>query len=186
MKINKLTIILIIIIILLLGYIGYDKLIKNNTNKEDYQNEKLELVDEINLEYLNIYLTSDGISYISPINKEKIESINGGENLKQRLNTLYERAFYYDIFIDNFRLKGFKINLDNKIKSIRKIEQDDNIYILFIKENNTIGLFNYDEYYNFMNTEVYDNYKNIENVLDIKDNKIIYLDGSKESINFEE
>ena len=54
------------------------------------------------------------------------------------------------------------------------------LQIIFIKENNTIGLLNYEEYYDLLNTKVIDNYNNISNVLDIDNNKIIYLDGSSE------
>ena len=174
MKTNKLTIILILIIVLLLGYIGYDKLLKRNIPIKDENNEKLEIVDTIKLDYLTCYLTSDGISYIKPINKEEIENIEGGNNLKQRLKTLYERSFYYDIFIDGYKLKGFKIELDSKITGIRKVMQNDNVYIIFLKENNTIGLFNYDDY------------NDLNNILDIKDNMITYLDGSKEEFKIEE
>ena len=59
-------------------------------------------------------------------------------------------------------------------------------YIIFLKDNNTIGLFNTEEYYDLLYTEVTDNYHNLKNVLDIKDNKIIYLDGSKEDFKIEE
>ena len=52
------------------------------------------------------------------------------------------------------------------------------IYIVFIKENNKIGVFNYDEYYNLLYTKVEDNYNDLENIKDVENNKIIYLDGS--------
>lgn len=187
MKTNKLTIILIIIIVILLGYIGYDKFLNNKSMETTNENEEeLTLVDTINLDYVSIYLTSDGLAYISPISNEKINNINGGSNLKQRLNTLYERAFYYDIYIDNYRLKGFRVKLDSNIIKIRDVQKNDNHYIVFIKENNKIGLFNYDEYYNLMYTDVEDNYNKYENILDVIDNQIIYLDGSKEEFRVEE
>lgn len=169
---------------MLSSYIIYDKF-KENDNKNEYniEDEKITLVDNISLDYVDIYLTSDGISYIAPINEEKINNLKIGDNLKERLNTLYTRAFYYDIFINNYKLKGFIVKLDSKIQKIKKVELEENIYIIFIKENGTVGLFNYDEYYNLLYTKVEDNYKNLKNVLDIKENKIIYLDGSKETFN---
>ena len=181
MKINKLNIVLIIVIIFLVGYIIYDKFMINNESV-NLKEEEITLKEELNLEYVNIYLLSDGSSYISPINEEEIKNIDGGKNLKERLTTLYNRAFYYDIYINNYKLKGFLVNINEKIESIRKIEIDDYIYIVFIKEDNTIGLFDYDKYYNFLYTDVTDNYKNLENILAIEDNKIIYLDGSSSNL----
>ena len=42
----------------------------------------------------------------------------------------------------------------------------------------------YLEYYDLLITKVEDNYQNIKDVKDIKNNKIIYLDGSSETINW--
>ena len=181
MKVNKLTIILIIIIIGLTSYIIYDKLTiskNNNVNSKEH----ITLVDTIKLDYVNIYLLSNGVSYIAPINEEEINELNINNNLKDRLSTLYLRAFYQDIYINNFKLKGFKIILDDEIKSIKRIDVDNNSYVVFIKENNTIGLFNYLDYIDYLNTDVIDNYNNINNVLDIKNNKLIYLDGSEKEL----
>ena len=180
MKQNKLTVILIIIIILLLGYIIYSKFFesKNHENINNNNYEEVTLLDTISSDYLDIYLTSDGISYLSPINEEDIDKLEIGKNLKERLKTLYTRGFYYDIFINNYKLKGFRIELNEKIEKIRKIEVEENTYIIFIKENDTIGVFNYDEYYNLLNTKVEDNYNDLKNVLDVENNKIKYLDGS--------
>ena len=184
MKTNKLTIVLILIIIVLLGYIIFDHFAKeNNSQKED---EEIKLMEEINLDYANIYLLSDGLAYLEPYNKEKINSLSVDKNLKDRLNTLYERSFYYDIYLNDYKLRAFRIKLDDKIKSIKRINLSDVEYIIFLKDNNTIGLFNTEEYYDLLYTEVTDNYHNLKNVLDIKDNKIIYLDGSKEDFKIEE
>lgn len=173
MKINKLTIVLLIIIIILVSYIVYDKVSDKSMPKE----ESIYIKDSIELEYAKIYLLSNGISYIEPINDEKIDNLNVHNNLKERLKTLYLRAFYQDIYIGNYKLKAFKVSLDDEIRSIHKIELEDNTYIVFVKENNTIGLFNYLEYYDLLYTDVVDNYKNIKNVLEVQENKIIYLDG---------
>jgi len=179
MKKNSVIIILVLIIFILLSYIVYDKFIEidNVSKKED---DEITLIDSIKLPYVDIYLTSDGLAYLEPLNKEKINNLDGGNNLKSRLTTLYDRAFYFDIYIDNNKLKAFKIKLDDDIIKIRKIELEDNIYIIFIKENNTIGVFNYDEYYNLLYTSVIDNYDNLKNIKDVKNNKFIYLDGSSE------
>lgn len=178
MKKNSLIIILFIIIFLLISYIVFDKL-NINTYKSDTSNE-IKVIDNIKLSYVNIYLCNDYYAYISPINKEEINNLDLKNNLKDRLNTLYERAFYYDIYINNNKLKGFRVKLNSDIKSIREININDSIYIIFIKDNNTIGLFNYEDYYNLLDTNVIDNYNNINNVKDITNNKIIYLDGSSE------
>ncbi|MBQ8902583.1 MAG: hypothetical protein IJY87_05970 [Bacilli bacterium] len=178
MKKNSLIIILTLIIIGLIGYIIFDKY---QNDEDNIQEETITLVDNINLDYVDIYLTSDGIAYIKPINNEEINNLKVNNNLKDRLNTLYDRAFYFDIYIDNYKLKGFKIKLDSDIEKIRKVEIDNNYYVVFIKDNNTIGLFNYLEYYDLLYTKVEDNYNDLNNVLDIKNNKIIYLDGSRET-----
>ena len=178
MKTNKLTIILLIIIFLLLSFIIYDKFLKKEINKKEEQ--EITLKDTINLDYVNIYLLSDGISYIAPLNKEEIENLKIDKNLADRLNTLYERSFYYDIYLNNTKLRGFRIKLDSNIKEMKKIVVNDLTYIVFLKENNTVGLFNYEDYYDLLYTDVLDNYNNLKNVQDIKDNKVIYLDGSKE------
>lgn len=181
MKKNSITIILIIIIFLLIGYIVHDKIIDTKIEDNNLDDELITLVDAISLEYVDIYLTSDGFCYIQPINYDIIKSLQVGNNLKERLTTLYDRAFYYDIYISNSKLKGYKVKLDRDITKIRKIEIDDEIYIIFVKDNNTIGLFNYSDYYNLLNTKVEDNYNDLKNILDFKNNKIIYLDGSSEA-----
>lgn len=182
MKKNSLIITLIFIIFLLISYIVYDNIINNQKENNKILDEEITLLDNISLTYVDIYLTSDGLAYLEPLNKEETENIDGGKNLKERLTTLYNRAFYFDIYIGNNKLKGFKVKLDDDISKIRKLEIDDNIYIIFIKDNNTIGLFNYDEYYNLLYTDVIDNYNNLKNIKDIKNNKIIYLDGSSEEL----
>lgn len=181
MKKNSLTIILVVIIICLIGYIIFDKY-KDYKSDNKETDEIITLVDTIELDYVNIYLTSDGIAYLQPLSNEEIDNLNINNNLKDRLNTLYDRAFYFDIYIDNYKLKGFKVKLDNDIEKIRKIEIDNNYYVIFIKENNTIGLFNYLEYYDLLYTKVEDNYNSLKDVIDIKDNKIIYLDGSSKDL----
>lgn len=178
MKKNSLIIILILIIIGLIGYIIFDKY---QNDEDNIQEETITLVDNIKLDYVDIYLTSDGIAYIKPINNEEINNLKVNNNLKDRLNTLYDRAFYFDIYIDNYKLKGFKVKLDSDIEKIRKVEIDNNYYVVFIKDNNTIGLFNYLEYYDLLYTKVEDNYNDLKNILDLKNNKIIYLDGSSEA-----
>jgi len=180
MKKNSLIIFLLIIIFILSGYIIYNQLGETKQRENNDLEEKITLIDIISLDYVDIYLTSDGNSYIIPLNKEEIKSLDGGANLKERLNTLYERAFYFDIYINNNKLKGFKVILDDDITKIRKLEIDGNSYVIFIKGNNKIGVFNYAEYYNLLYTKVEDNYNNLENVKDIEDNKIIYLNGRSE------
>jgi len=177
MKINKLSILLFIIIIVLASYIIFDKFNKKENNT--YENE-IKIVDSITLPYVNIYLLGNGISYLQVKNYNEIDNLHLSKNLKDRLNTLYDRAFYYDIYIDGKKIKGYKIELDSEITNIKKIELDNVIYIIFIKDNNTIGLFNYDEYYNLLYTNVIDNYNNYKNISDVIDNKVIYLDGSSE------
>lgn len=180
MKKNSLIIALIIIIFILLSYIIFDK-IKFKEDNNIIVNE-VKIIDNISLDYVSVYLTDDGNSYIVPINKEEIKMLSGGDNLKERLTTLYDRAFYYDIYINNNKLKGFKVNVTSDITKIKKVTVDDFVYIVFLKEDNTIGLFNYDEYYNLLYTNVMDNYNNYKNIKDIKDNYLINLDGSKEKL----
>ncbi len=188
MKINKLTIFLIIIIFILGGYIVYDKFFQNkdtNLGTNEFSNQ-INVLDEIKLDYLNIYLTDEGYAYLVPIIPTEIDKLDIGNNFKERLNTLYNRAFYYDIYINNFKLKGFRIKLDQDIIKIRKIETANNIYIVFIKANNTLGILNYKEYYDLLYTNVTDNYNDLKNVIDVKDNKLIYLDGTEANLQIKE
>lgn len=180
MKTNKVTVILLIVIVFLVSYIVYDKLSDNKkvSNKE----EEVTLKEKIELEYMSVYLLSDGSSYIIPLKEEEIDNLSVNNNLKDRLRTIYLRAFYYDIYVDNYKIKGFKVTLDNEIRDIYKIVIDNNSYIIFVKEDNTIGLLDYMDYYDNLNTEVLDNYKNIKDVLEIKNNKLIYLDGSSSEL----
>lgn len=182
MKINKLTIILSCIIIILIGYIIFLHL----NNKEVNDNKEIENVNEIieviNLEYLNIYLTKEGVSYLAPKNLDEISKLNINKTISKNLKTLYNRAFIYEIYINGKNLKGFKIKLDDKIIKMKNI---DNNYIAFIKENHTIGLFNYENYYTKLVTSAIDNYNDYQNVLDIKNQKIIYLDNNEENIKLE-
>ncbi len=178
MKTNKLTIILLIIILVLGSFIVYDKVIKKelDTKKE----EEITLKDTIKLDYATMYLLSDGIAYLTPLNKEEVKELNLDKNLTDRLNTLYDRSFYYDIYLNNQKLRAFRIKLDSNINKIKQIKVDDLTYIVFLKENNTVGLFSYEDYIDLLYTDAVDNYNDLKNVADIKDNKVIYLDGSKE------
>ena len=87
MKKNSLILVLFLIIMLLVSYIIYDKYKDNNDSSYE---SNIEIVDTIELEYVNIYLTSDGLCYIVPINKDKISKLDKGKNLIDRLNTLYD------------------------------------------------------------------------------------------------
>lgn len=180
MKTNKVTIILLIVIVFLVSYIVYDKLSDNK--KVSSKEEEVTLKEKIELDYMSVYLLSDGSSYIIPLNEEEIDNLSVNNNLKDRLKTLYLRAFYYDIYVDNYKIKGFKVTLDNEVKNIYKIVIDNNSYIVFVKEDNTIGLLDYMDYYDNLNTLVLDNYKNIKDVLEVKNNKLIYLDGSSSEL----
>ena len=185
MKANKLTVILIMIIIILLGIIILERIDfkgKDTINEDD----SIVIVDNIKLPYVTIYLDSNGDAYLVPLSENEIEKINGGTNLKERLTTLYNRAFYYDIYVNNYKIKGFRVQLDSNIKKISKIDTSDNTYIIFLKENNTIGIFNYSEYHNLLYTKVIDNYLDLKDILDIIDNKIVYLDGSKSELKLED
>ncbi len=178
MKTNKLTIILLIIIFILLSFIVYDKVLKKelDTKKE----AEITLKDTINLDYATMYLLSDGTAYLTPLNKEEVKDLNLDKNLTDRLNTLYDRSFYYDIYLNNQKLRAFRIKLDSNIKEMKQLEVDNLTYIIYLKENNTVGLFNYEDYIDLLYTDAVDNYNDLKNVADIKDNKVIYLDGSKE------
>ena len=182
MKQNKLTIILIVIIILLVGFIIYERIPQKEEIELDENTEEIKLVSQINLDYLDIYLTSDGLAYLVPLKKEEINELNVGKNLKDRLNILYDKGFFLDVYVDNYQIKGFKVSLDDKITKMNKIELYDNSYIVFLKENHTLGMFDYQKYLDDLNTLVVDNYNDYKNISDIKENDVIYLDGAKEKI----
>ncbi len=183
MKINKLTIFLVIIILLLGGYIIYDKC-QDDVNIDTDKNDdlKVAIIENIHLDYLDIYLTNEGIGYLVPIKLEDIEKLDEHDNLKDRLTTLYNRSFYYDIYVNGYKIKGFKVELDCEIKKIRLLKKDDLEYVVFIKENGQIALFSYLDYYDLLKTKVMDNYLNLQNIVDVKDNKLVYEDGHKEEL----
>ena len=64
------------------------------------------------------------------------------------------------------------------VEKIYNVVVNEKSYIIFLKENNKIALFDYDSYYNLMYTEVMDNYNNVENVLKIENDNLYYLDNS--------
>lgn len=158
MKINKLTIILLIIIILLVGYIIYDKI---DLSKNIDTNIELKIQETIHLDYLDIYLMNDGITYLVPLNKEEVVKLNIDEKLKNNLITLYDRSFYYDIYIDNEQLRGYMLKLNYKVIKLEKIIKDNNIYVIFYQENNKKGIFNYQDYLENLNKKVVDDYLNL-------------------------
>ena len=178
MKVNKLTIILIIIILILGGIIIYDRWPKRYETKKN--EETLTISDTIKLDYGTFYLMSDGKCYLKPITNEEIDNLNLTKNLSSRLKTLYERAFYQDIYVDNYLFKAFRMDLDYKVVKIKKIDTEYNTYIVFLKENNKIALFNYQDYYNTLEIKPIDNYQDINDVIDIQGNYLIFKDGSRE------
>ncbi len=180
MKVNKLTIILIIIIVILASYICYDKLFSKKDNLEESKNEGVIVTDYINLDYANIFLTNEGYAYIMPINTEEISKLDVSTKIKENLNTLFKRAFIYDFYVNGEKFKGFRIKLDESITKIKKLEIDNFIYIILIKEDNTVGLFDYSKYYNDLEINAIDNYNNYEHVSNIEDNLIVYTNGVKE------
>ncbi len=182
MKINKLSIILIIIIILLVAFICYDKFIYKEDTK-DNESESTIVTDYINLDYVSIILTNEGYSYLMPITE--LNTLDVDATLKNNLETLAKRAFMYDIYVNGSKLKGFRIKLSKGITKIRKLENDNGTYIIFIKEDNTIGLFNVDDYYNNLKTSAIDNYNGYENVVDIQDNLVVYKNGRQEEFKLE-
>lgn len=155
MKINKLTIILSCIIVILIGYIIFlhSKNNEVNDNKE-FENAN-EIIEVINLDYLSIYLTKEGIVYLVPIDLDEISKLNVSKTRANNLTTLYNRAFIYNVYVNGKNLKGFRIKLDDEIIDMKNI---DNKYVSFIKKNHTIGLFDYEKYYNELITSVIDNY----------------------------
>ena len=65
-----------------------------------------------------------------------------------------------------------------RYKPLKSVRVKDKSYIIFLKENDKIALFDYDSYYNLMYTDVLDNYNNVIDVLKIEDDELIYLDGT--------
>lgn len=185
MKLDKrLVITLIILAIILLGY----KLINYYYPKESNHTivvdmNAIKVINEINLPYVNIYLYSDGKAYLVPINKNEISKLESGNNLKDRLITLYNNSTTLDKKYDNQYIKGYSVNLDDLVEKIYNVVVNDKSYIIFLKENNKIALFDYDSYYNLMYTEVMDNYNNVENVLKIENDNLYYLDNSVVKLN---
>lgn len=177
---SRVVYILIIVAIILCGYFIYQRFFMGDyiVIERGPSENSVTLTEEINLDYVNIYLMSDGNSYISPINNSTIDLLDVGDNLKDRLRLLYDKGEYYNYFVDKNKIKGFKVALDDKVEKIYQVNIKNMNYIVFLKDNNKIGLFDYDSYYNLMYTEVKDNYNNIENVLKIENDLLYYLDGS--------
>lgn len=177
---DKRIIITIIIVLILFGsykFVSYFHPSENELNTI-VDKDAIKIDNEINLPYVNIYLYSNGKAYLVPITKKEIEKLEDGNNLKERLTTLYNNSSKLDIEINNKEVKGYNVNLDDKIEKIYNVVVDDKSYIIFLKDNNKIALFDYDSYYNLMYTEVMDNYNNLENVLKIENDNLYYLDNT--------
>lgn len=178
MKDKRLLITLLIVILLFIAYFLGSRYYKEVSDYKSSPKNNILIEDKINLEYVSIYLLNDGTSLIVPINKEAINKLDIGNNLKDRLVSLYNNATLENI-TSNEKEKIYKIKLSSGIKKLYKIEVDNNIYIVLLKEDNTIGLFDYDSYYNLMYTDVKDNYNNLTNVLKVEDNYLYYIDNTK-------
>lgn len=180
MKDNRTYIVGIIIILIIGGYLINDFFVKEEYRiVERYpKEENISMLSKINLDYLDIYLYSNGDAYLIPITDEKISKLDSGDNLKDRLNTLASKAESFNSPVDDSLLKGFKVVTNSKIESMYEYTKDGNIYIIFLKLDNTIAVFNYENYYNLMYIESKDNYNNISDVLKIEEDIIYFLDGT--------
>ena len=162
------------------SYIIYDYF--KDKPEEIKKGDETKIIDKLNLEYLRVYLTNDKRCFLIPFNKEEISNLNTNKNLQDRLNLLYDRASYFKIYDDGYEIKGYEVKVDSKIKKVYAMEQDQNTYVIFLKENNKIAILDMEKYIDDLDTEVIDNYNDYKDVLEIKDNNLIYLDGSKEVI----
>ena len=94
MKLDKrLVITLIVLAVIFLGY----KLMNFYYPKESSHTivvdmDAIKVINEINLPYVNIYLYSDGKAYLVPIDEDEISKLESGNNLKDRLTTLYNKV----------------------------------------------------------------------------------------------
>ena len=184
MKDKRILITLFIVIIICCISFSYNyfkgqKQVNNTTPKD----KTIEISATLSLPYVDIYLFDNGKSYIVPIDTYKISKLDGGNNLKDRLKTLYNDSSRLDIKINDESVKGYKVNVDDKIEKIYNVNIEEKSYIIFLKENDKIALFDYDSYYNLMYTEVLDNYNNVVDVLKIEDDNLIYLDGTSVKLN---
>ncbi len=178
MKDKRILATIIIILFLFTGYILANKYYKIVNEYKTSPINNITIEDKISLEYVSIYLLSDGTSLIVPINKEAIEKLDVGNNLKDRLISLYNDATLLSI-TPNLEEKAYKVEVNSNIKKLYKVEVDNNVYIIFLKNDNTIGVFDYDSYYNLMYVFVKDNYNNLVDVLKIEDNYLYYIDNTK-------
>lgn len=177
------------ILILILGFLVIGFVASNHLKEKEVLEpptipltEELTIKNSISLEYMDIIHLSNGASYLIPINTEKIDALDIGANFKDRLYKLYNDSKEFDIDIKDYKVRGYEVKLNDVIKNIYSIKKNDNSLIIFLKNDNTIGVFNYENYYNLMYTDVKDNYNNIENVLKIENNELYYLDGTKISV----
>lgn len=167
-------ILLIVSILFSYNYIAGEDEVKNTIPKDKI----VKVSSTLLLPYVNVYLYSDGKAYLIPLNEEEISKLDGGNNLKDRLKTLYNDSNNLNIKINDKKVKGYEVKVDDKIEKIYSVTVKDKSYIIFLKENDKIALFDYDSYYNLMYIDVLDNYNNVIDVLKIEDDNLVYLDGT--------
>ena len=164
----------------LASFIIYDHF--KDKPEEIKKSEETKIVDKLNLEYLNVYLTNDNRCFLIPFNKEEINNLKTNKNLQDRLNLLYDKASYFKIYDNGYEIKGYEVKVDSKINKIYAFTKDNNTYVIFLKENNKIAILDTEKYIDDLDTEVIDNYNDYKDVLEIQDDNLIYLDGSNEVI----
>lgn len=179
MKDRRILITLFLILLLCSILFSYNYVTGKDEVKNITPNNKIiEIVSSLHLPYVDIYLYDNGKSYLIPITNDEIAKLDGGNNLKDRLTTLYNDSLNLEVKIEDKKVKGYEVKVDDKIENIYNVTINDKSYIIFLKENDKIALFDYDSYYNLMYTNVLDNYNNIIDVLKIEDDNLIYLDGT--------
>ena len=135
MKLDKrLVITLIVLAVIFLGY----KLMNFYYPKESSHTivvdmDAIKVINEINLPYVNIYLYSDGKAYLVPIDKDEISKLESGNNLKDRLTTLYNNSTTLDKKYDNVDIKGYNVNLDDLVEKIYNVVVNEKSYIIFFR-----------------------------------------------------
>ena len=141
MKLDKrLVITLIVLAVIFLGY----KLMNFYYPKESSHTivvdmDAIKVINEINLPYVNIYLYSDGKAYLVPIDKDEISKLESGNNLKDRLTTLYNNSTTLDKKYDNRDIKGYNVNLDDLVEKIEKFL--NGVKLKFNKENGVYRIY---------------------------------------------
>ena len=109
MKDKRITITLFIIILICIVLFSYNYIKGEDEVKNTIPKDKtIEVISSLHLPYVDIYLYDNGKSYLIPIADKEIDKLDAGNNLKDRLKTLYNDSSTLNIKIKDIKVMKLK------------------------------------------------------------------------------